>query len=119
MTLTGSANRLFHRLIAIGHNRFQLFLVEAQEERNRLVDMVFLGIVTAALGLLSALAFSAAIVVLFWHYSPVGVLAILGSIYMLAALILCRQLLALRHNPPTLQATLDQLQKDRECLKKN
>jgi hypothetical protein len=37
MTPTGVARRLAHRLLAIGENRFQLLVVEVQEERNRLV----------------------------------------------------------------------------------
>jgi uncharacterized membrane protein YqjE len=119
MPLAGAARRFFHRLLAIGENRFQLLVVEVQEERNRLVDMVFLAVATAALGLLGGIAWSAAVVIYFWPTSPVTALLILGASYGVSAVVLCRRLIVLRRRQQTLAATLDQLRKDQSCLNKN
>jgi uncharacterized membrane protein YqjE len=119
VSLAGAAKRLMHRLLAIGENRMQLLVVEVQEERDRIVDMVIMAIATAALGMLAALAWSAAVVLLFWQYSPAGTLLVLGFVYCLAAIVICRRLLVLRRHPQPFAATLDQLQKDRACLKRN
>jgi uncharacterized membrane protein YqjE len=119
MTPMRVARRLANRLLAIGENRFQLLAVEVQEERNRLVDMVFLGIAAAALGLLGAIAFSAVLVILLWPTSPLVALIVLGSIYWIAAAIIGRRLLYMRNYVHTLSATMEQLRKDRACLKGN
>jgi len=114
----GASARFARRLLSIGENRFHLLMVEVQEERDRLVGMVFLAIATAALGLLGGIAWSAALVIFFWETSPIRALLILGAVYAAAAIVLCRRL-AFRRQQQAFTATLDQLRKDRACLTKN
>jgi uncharacterized membrane protein YqjE len=113
-----AAKRFVQRLLDIGENRFQLLMVEVEEERNRLLCMVFLAMAAAALGMLMGIAWSAALVIFFWPAGPVCTLLILGAVYGVAALVLFRWLTALRHEQ-VLGATLDQFRKDRACLKRN
>jgi uncharacterized membrane protein YqjE len=119
MPLTDAAKRFARRLLAIGENRFQLLVVEVQEERDRLLGMVFLGIATGAFGMLVGILWSAALVIFFWDYGPVRVLLILGAVYAVAAFVLCKWLFALRDHQQTFAATREQFRKDRECLKRN
>jgi uncharacterized membrane protein YqjE len=62
---------------------------------------------------------SAAIAVLLWQYSPFAVLLTLTGLYGAAGVCLYRRLTGLLRDWQTLSATLDQLRKDRACLKKN
>jgi uncharacterized membrane protein YqjE len=118
MPLLGAARQLIHRVLSIGENRFQLFVVELEEERVRLQDMVLLTVAVAALGMLGAIAFSAALVIIFWHSALIVLLA-LGAFYGLLAFALARRLTKMRCHQTTLAATLDQLKKDRACFTKS
>jgi uncharacterized membrane protein YqjE len=118
-TVTGATRQFVHRLMAVGENRFQLLLVEVEQERNRLVDILMLASVTAGLGLLAGIVLSAALVVYFWPTNPALALLILGVIYVAVACIAYRRLLAIRRNMTTLAATVEQLKKDAVCFRGN
>jgi len=117
MPLAGPAKRLLHRLLAIGENRLQLVVTEVQEERDYILDVICLAVGVAALGLLAGMAFAAALVVLLWQSGPVLTLGLLGVLFGIGGLVLLGRLNVLRHRQDTLAATLDQLQKDRECFR--
>ncbi len=115
----GSASKSFvRRLLTIGENRIELLAVEVQEERVRLLRAILLALGVVALGLLSAIAFTAAVVVLLWRTSPLVVLLILAGIYGAGAIALYYRLTGLLRDWQTLPATLDQLRKDRACFEK-
>lgn len=115
--LSASARRFFHRLALIGENRFHLLLVEAEEERDRVLGVVFLALATAVLGLLAIMLWTAALVAVLWQYGPLATLVGLGAVYLAVALGLCAKLVSTLRNHKAWSATLDQLRKDRECLK--
>ncbi len=117
--ITAIAKRMLHRLLAISENRVELFLVEVQEERERLVRVILLAVGVAAFGLLAGVALTLAIVVLFWNHSPVVVLLALTALYGSVAGFLYRRMIMLQRDWQTLPGTLDQLRKDRECLEQN
>jgi uncharacterized membrane protein YqjE len=116
--LVETSKRFARRLLTIGENRFELLMVEVQEERQRLLYAILLALGVAALGLLAGITLSAAIVVLLWPFSPVAALLVLTALYGATAVVLYRRLLRLLREWETLPATLDQLRKDRECLEK-
>jgi uncharacterized membrane protein YqjE len=118
VAFTGAVKRILYRLLAIGENRFLLLLAEIEEERNRLLDTLVLAVVMAGLALLGAMAWSAALVLLFWPISPVGTLLLLGALYLLAAGLICWRMASRPRQPQVFCATLDQLKKDRACLLK-
>ena len=117
--ITAIAKRMLHRLLAISENRVELFLVEVQEERERLLRVILLAVGVAAFGLLAGVALTLAIVVLFWNHSPVVVLLALTALYGSVAGFLYRRMIMLQRDWQTLPGTLDQLRKDRECLEQN
>ena len=110
--------RLARRLLTIGENRFELLMVEVQEERERLLSAILLALGVAAFGLLAGMALSAAIVVWLWAVSPLAVLMVLAGLYGATSVWLYRRLTVLLRDWRNLPATLDQLRKDRECLEK-
>ncbi len=117
--LTGVAGRIGQRLFVIAENRLQLLMVEAQEERERVLHAIWLALGAAAFGLLAGVTLTLVVAVALWDHSPILALLVLSAIYVVAALIFYNRLSHLQRNWQTLTATLEQLKKDRECLEKN
>ena len=117
--LVETLKRFARRLLIIGENRFELLMVEVQEERERLLRAILLALGVAAFGLLAAIALTATIAVLLWQYSPFAVLLTLTSLYGMTAVCLYRRLTRLLRDWQNLPATLDQLRKDHACLEKH
>ena len=114
--LAATLRQFARSLLTIGENRLELLTVEVQEERERLLHAFLLALGVAAFGLLAGAAFTGALVVLLWAYSPLAVLLVLTVLYGAAAFYLFRRLTGLMRDWQTLSATLDQLRKDRVCL---
>ena len=114
--LAETSKRFARRLLAIGENRFELLMVEVQEERERLLHAIVLALGVAALGLLAGVSLTGVIVVLFWEVSQVAALLALTGLYGAAAVCLYWRLARLLRDWQNLPATLDQLRKDRACL---
>jgi len=114
--LSTAAKHFALRLLTIGENRLELFTVEVQEERERLLHALLLALGMAVCGLLAGLTLTALIVVLLWAWSPLAVLLALTGLYALAAACLYCRLTCLMRDWHSLTATLDQLKKDRACL---
>jgi len=114
-----TSKRLARRLFAIGENRFELLMVEVQEELTRLLRSILLALGVAALGLLAGVAFTGVIVVVCWEHFTVTALLVLTGLYGATAAWLYRRLTRLLRDWQNLPATLDQLRKDRACLETN
>ena len=118
LCLGDAAKRIAQRMMVIVENRFQLLLVEAQEERERVLLTVGLALGAAVFGLLAGVALTILIAVALWEHSPTIALAVLTAIYAISAILFYRRLVRLQRDWQTLPGTLDQLKKDRECLEK-
>ncbi|MEI9864372.1 MAG: phage holin family protein [Limisphaerales bacterium] len=66
---------------------FKLLLVEAQEERERALLAIWLGLGAAAFGLLSGVTLTVLIAVALWEHSHVVALLVLALIYLIAAVV--------------------------------
>lgn len=117
--LADASKRLAQRALVICENRFELLMVEVQEERERILHAIWLALGAAAFGLLAGVALTAVVAVAFWQGSPVAALMILTVLYAIAAALLYVRLARLQRDWQTLPTTLDQLRKDRACLEKN
>ena len=115
----GSASKHFaRRLLTIGENRLELLMVEVQEERERLLHALLLSLGVAMCGLLAGVAFTTAVVVLVWSYSPVVALLTLTGLYAAGAVSFHQRFTVLLRDWQIFPATLDQLRKDHACLGK-
>ena len=117
--LAGASKRVARRLLAIGENRLELLMVEAQEARCHLLRAFVLALGVAVFGLLAGVSFTLAVLILFWERSPLLAILVLTGIYGASAVGIY---LRLRHQLmdwQTLPATLDQLKKDRQCLERS
>jgi uncharacterized membrane protein YqjE len=116
--LAATSKDLARRLLIIGENRLELLTVELQEERERLLRALLLALGVAVFGLLTGLALTAGIVILFPLSSRAGVLFTLTALYAIAGVCLYQRLMGLLRNWESLSASIDQLRKDRACLSK-
>ena len=94
-------------------------MVEAQEERERVLLFIWLGLGIVVFALLAGVALTVVVAVAFWNRSPVIALLVLTALYGTTACFLYTRLLRLQRDWQTLPETLDQLRKDRECLEKS
>ena len=117
-TLAATSKRFTRRLLTIGENRLELLVVEVLEERERLLKAFMLVLGVATVGLLAAITLTAAIVVLGWAYSPLGVLLGLTGLYAVIGILLYRRLTSLLRDRRPFEDSLNQLRKDRACLEK-
>lgn len=104
------------RLLTIGENRIELLAVEVQEERKSLLRAFLLALIVACFGMLTGVAFTATLVILFWTVSPWGILLGLSCLYASIALLLYFRLSKVLNEWQALPSTLDQLHKDRVHL---
>jgi uncharacterized membrane protein YqjE len=116
--LAAALKNFARRLLTVGENRLELFTVEVQEERERLLRALLLALGAAALGLLAGMTLTALVVILLWDCSHWAALLTLTVLYGAAGICLYRRLTALLRDWQTLPASLDQLRKDRACLEK-
>lgn len=117
--LFASLRRLLDSALALVQNRFEVFSVELQEEKIRLVDLLLRAVVVVVLGFMTLIAATALIVVWLWDSSPVAVLAIVTLLYGLTAAGMGYSLKQrLQRSPRPFAGTLAEFKKDRECLGK-
>ena len=117
-SLAASSKHFVRRLFTTGENRLELLVVEMQEARERLLQVILITLGVAALGFFAVLALNIAIVILLWSYSPVIVLLAMAGFYTVCAAGLYCKLNRLLRDWQLLSATLDQLKKDRAGLEK-
>jgi len=118
-SLGGASRRVAHRFLALLENRFNLVIVELQEERELILRAVCLALAMAVFGLLACMAITAVIAAAFWNDSPLTVLLVLAGIYSCGGVICYILLLRMKRDWPIFPTTLDQIKKDRECLEKS
>ena len=117
--LAATSKKFARHVLTIGENRLELLKVELQEEREQLLQDFLLALGVAAFGLLAGLTLTAAVVVLFWEYSPLCILICLTWIYGGVGFALYCWLTRRLRAWQTLSSSFEQLRKDRESLEKN
>lgn len=105
-------------LLATAHDRLELFSVELQEEKFRLIQ-TFIWICAAVFTAMMAIIFaSLTLVYLFWESARLAVLGGLALAYLAAAVAI---VLGLRRfiarQPRPFSATLSEIAEDRACIR--
>jgi uncharacterized membrane protein YqjE len=112
-----SLRRLCDRGLALLQNRVELFGVEIEEQKVRLVRLLVLGGLTVLLSCMALGVITATIVVLAGEKARGPVLIALSALYVLAAM---AAFMALRKEsrsaPPPFRDTISELKKDRDWL---
>jgi len=115
--LTGAVKRVLWRLIAIGHNRVELLMVEMQEERARAQAIIFLSAGVAVFGMLATLTVTAVIACACASHLLLT-LGILAAFYCIGALFFYVKLSRMLQHWDTFTRSREQFDRDRECLGK-
>src|SRR5690554_1586030 len=114
MALRQSVSALTASLMSIVRTRFELFVLEASEQKSNLIGLVVLAFVGLLFVTLAVLVFSIAVALYFWpsdyRYTSLFVLALVYAVLALIFFLLARRKVAQASNP--FAATLDELRQD-------
>jgi uncharacterized membrane protein YqjE len=115
--LLGSLRALLATLVAIGHNRLELFSTEVQEEVERVASMLLWSAVALLLGLLGLLSASVAIILAVAPEQQWLAASVLAALFLAAcvwAAIVARSRMTMKSRP--FDGTLGELAKDHDAL---
>lgn len=111
-----SSRRLLHTLLGTVQNRVELFAIEMQEEKCRLVETILCVVAVASFGLMTLTLITLTIVLLLWENSHVAALISLSVLYLAATAFAWRALQARLNKRTPFSTTVEELRKDRSCL---
>ena len=108
--------RLLKTVLAVAHNRLELFLVEAQEERWRFFQLLLLAGVVLILGMMTLMAVTITVVIVCMEAERLDLVIGLVLLYLAATILSFWRLhIRLKQRPP-FSGTLAELEKDKACL---
>lgn len=116
--LFASVKRLGRIILLIAQNRLELLLVEVEEERRRAIEVLLLTLIVAALGLMTLMVGTFAVVVMFWDDHRLVVLGFFSLFYLLATGGVYWRLRKRLHEWPSFSATVAELKKDKAWLER-
>jgi uncharacterized membrane protein YqjE len=111
-----SVKRICEALLATAQNRVELFAVELQEEKCRLVEAILTAVAVAALGMMTLTLATFTLVVLFWENGRIAALVGLTVLYLAGTLWAWRSLRARLSRRNLFSSTIAELKKDCSCL---
>jgi len=113
-----AVTRLFQTLRDAAENRVELFLIELQEERIRVIDALLLVAVAIVCAVMTLVMVTFTVVVVFWDTHRLLVLALVTAAYAAAAAAALLKLRSRLQRWHAFSATLEEFKKDRACFKK-
>lgn len=114
----GPLRRMIASVFALLHSRLELIGVELAEERERIVAVIFLGLIAVTFAMLALISLTALIAVAFWDSYRWQVLAGITAVYALAAVICALRARAGLHSAPIFfETTLHEFEKDRDMFR--
>ena len=114
----GPLRRMIGSVFALLHARLELIGIELAEERERIVAVIFLGLVAVMFAMMALISLTALIAVAFWDTYRWQVLAGITAVYALGALICALRARSGLHSAPIVfEDTLREFEKDREMFR--
>ncbi|MCB1125584.1 MAG: phage holin family protein [Verrucomicrobiae bacterium] len=114
--VSATVRRLAARSLGVVSNRFELFILELQEQEQRLFGVLLMALLAAVFSLLALVLASFALVIVFWESARMEVLLGLTAFYALGAGLLGWQVRRRVRDGSPFSATLGELKKDRQWL---
>ena len=111
-----SLKRILDTLLATAQNRVELFAVELQEEKCRVVEAMLCAAAVAAFGMMTLSLVTFTVVLLFWENGRLPALAGLSVLCLVGTALAWRALQSRMKTRSAFAGTLDELKKDRSCL---
>lgn len=115
--LFDSVKQLGATVLSAATNRIELFTVELQEEKFRVIELVMLAAAAAVCGLMSVIMLTATILYLLPAHRRWIALVALCVIYLGATVAAAMSLKKRLHGSKPFSGTLQELKRDRECFK--
>ena len=103
--------------LALAQGRIELFSVELQIEKARLVEVLILAAMVVALGVMALTMITFTLVFLFWESARIPVLIVISLSYLGGTFFAWRALKARLDARSAFDGTLGEIKKDRACLK--
>lgn len=114
----GPLRRLAGSALALLHTRLELVGIELTEEKERLMGVLFLGVAAMMLAMMALISLTVLVAIAFWDTYRWQSLAGITVLYALAGVICALKARAgLRGAPAVFEATLAELEKDRELFR--
>ncbi|SRR6266540_2531720 len=111
-----SLMRILDTLLATAQNRVELFAVELQEEKCRVVEAMLCAAAVAAFGMMTLTLVTFTVVMLFWENGRLAVLASLSGLYLAGTALAWRVLQSRLKTRSVFAGTVEELKKDCACL---
>ena len=111
-----SLKRIVDTLLATAQNRVELFAVELQEEKCRVVEAMLCAAAFAAFGMMALTLVTFTVVILFWENGRLVALAGLSVLCLVGTALAWRALQSRMRSRSAFAGTVDELKKDRTCL---
>ena len=111
--LWASVKRMGDTVLSMVQNRVELFAVELQEEKCRLVEAILCAAAVAAFGMMTLTLVTITVVVLFWENGRLAALVGLSGFYLLVTAWAWRELQKRLKSGSAFAGTLGELKKDR------
>ena len=111
-----SLKRTVDTLLATAQSRVELFSVELQEEKCRLVEALLCAAALAAFGMMTLTLVTFTLVLLFWENSRLAALVGLSVLHLVGTALAWRALQSRLRSRRGFTDTIEELKKDRSCL---
>ena len=116
--LAQSLRTLLVTLFAVGQNRLELATIELNEEKCRILEVLFLGAAFFFLGMVALLLLTITVVIVFWDKAGIALLVGFSIFYLVSAgTALVLTINRIKGWPPSFAHTLGEIKKDSECLR--
>jgi uncharacterized membrane protein YqjE len=115
--LWASLKRILDTLLATVENRAELFAVELQEEKCRVVEAMLCAAAVAAFGMMTLSLVTFTVVILFWENGRLIALGGLSVLYLVGTTLAWRALQSRLKAGSAFAGTVEELRKDRACLR--
>ena len=111
-----SLKRILDTLLATAQNRVDLFAVELQEKKCRVVEAMLWAAAATAFGMMTLTLLTFTIVILFWENGRLPALAGLSVLCLAGTALTWRALQSRLRARSAFTGTINELKKDRACL---
>ncbi|AJK45215.1 phage holin family protein [Burkholderia plantarii] len=114
----GPLRRLLGSVFALLQTRLELVGIELAEEKERLIGVLFLGLAAMMLATMALISLTVLVAIAFWDTYRWQSLAVITAVYAIGS-IGCglKARMGLREAPSVFEATLHELEKDRELFR--
>ena len=112
-----SLRRMGDSLLALAQGRLQLFALELQSEKLRLMDALLWLSIAVALGAVGLIVGTVALALYLWEMARYVGLVLMSGVFVGAAVVIVWRLRkGIRNGPMPFAGTVAEFQKDRACL---